>query len=104
MQPQVDEPDCVLQRGGEINFPRFMHMLYITSCKLPGSTVKGQYAAVETSEGDRFTSGKGEQSPLWTQLKVAFKILEEDFKNFDKDGDRFVDYTESRWKQTRLLP
>mmetsp|Transcript_21421 Transcript_21421/g.49699 ORF Transcript_21421/g.49699 Transcript_21421/m.49699 type:complete len:714 (-) Transcript_21421:279-2420(-) len=80
--------------GGEINFPRFMHMLYMITVKLPGSTIKGLYAKKDDSKSDRFAKGRGENSHLWQELKGAFKVLEDDFLRFDKDGDHMVDYVE----------
>jgi len=80
------------QAGKELNFPKFMFLLYQVSCKMPGSTIKGAYSA--KPKADPFAAGVGEKSALWMQLKSAFKVLEEDFVRFDRNGDKMVDYTE----------
>jgi hypothetical protein len=67
-------PEAERQAGGEMNFPRFMHLLYMVSVHLPGSTIKGHYAKKDDDKKNRFINGKGEKSQLWTQLQGAFKV------------------------------
>jgi len=84
-----------VRMGYELSFPSFMHMLYIVSSKLPGNSIKGTFAHKPTMGGNSsFRTGRGEQSALWQSLRHAFKILEADFKSFDRDNDDHVDYTE----------
>mmetsp|Transcript_17739 Transcript_17739/g.44683 ORF Transcript_17739/g.44683 Transcript_17739/m.44683 type:complete len:584 (-) Transcript_17739:108-1859(-) len=78
--------------GKELNFPNFMFMLYQVSCKLPGASIKGRYAA--KPKVDPFAAGVGEKSVLWQELQGAFQVLEDDFVRFDRNGDKVVDYTE----------
>eukprot|EP00283_Hemiselmis_rufescens_P004628 CAMPEP_0173421310 /NCGR_PEP_ID=MMETSP1357-20121228/2466_1 /TAXON_ID=77926 /ORGANISM="Hemiselmis rufescens, Strain PCC563" /LENGTH=715 /DNA_ID=CAMNT_0014384213 /DNA_START=46 /DNA_END=2193 /DNA_ORIENTATION=+ len=85
-------PAAERQQGKEINFPKFMFMLYQVSCKMPGSTIKGVYTS--KPKADPFAAGVGEKSALWQELRGAFQVLEEDFVRFDRNGDNMVDYTE----------
>jgi hypothetical protein len=72
-----------------------MHLLYLVVVNIPDSRIRGLYAQVKDyTVVDKFAKGRGENSPLWKELKMAFKVLEDDFKRFDKDGDFLVDYTE----------
>jgi hypothetical protein len=73
-----------------MDFIGFMHLLYVISCRIPGSTLKAKYIVRDNVK----TGGKGEHSTLWQELKVAFRVLEDDFKNFDSNKDGLVDYTE----------
>lgn len=79
-----------------MSFTAFMHLIYVVSCKLPGSTIKGLYTKRDESMADRFKAGKGQNSFFWQELSKAFKVLEADFVSFDKDGDNYVDYVESK--------
>jgi hypothetical protein len=71
-----------------------MHLLYMVVASMPASKVRGLYIQFRPSTQDRFAQGRGENSQLWKELRVAFGVLETDFKRFDKDGDQVVDYTE----------
>jgi Ca2+-binding EF-hand superfamily protein len=79
----------------ELNFVQFIHTMYIVAAKMPGTTVEGKYICRDVSlprgKGDNpFASGTGERSPLWMGLQDAFKVLEQDFHNFDTDKDGLV--------------
>uniref|UniRef100_A0A7S1HLU3 Calmodulin n=1 Tax=Hemiselmis andersenii TaxID=464988 RepID=A0A7S1HLU3_HEMAN len=85
--------------GGEINFPRFMHMLYICMSKMEGNRVPGKYAspigvAKEEYKKQQASKAKGAESPTWKFLRSAFKVLETDFARFDQSGDNYIDYSE----------
>ncbi len=79
----------------EMNFVQFIHTMYTVAAKMPGSTVEGRYiirdASLPRGKGDNpFTYGTGDRSPLWLGLQTAFKVLEQDFQNFDIDKDGLV--------------
>lgn len=80
----------VIQAATEMDLTDFMHMLYVISCRAPGSSIQGKYIVREQAPGH----GIGAQGSLWNQLRGAFLILQDDFKNFDSNGDGLVDYTE----------
>jgi len=84
------------RRGGRaLKFPSFMHLLYDIMCKYPNSTLLGTYSSLQNKTmNDPLVRGTGEQSVLWQQLVVAFKVLEDDFNRFDTNGDKLVDKTE----------
>jgi hypothetical protein len=64
-------------------------------CKYPNSTLLGTYSSLQNKTmNDPLVRGTGEQSVLWQQLVVAFKVLEDDFNRFDTNGDQLVDKTE----------
>jgi hypothetical protein len=80
----------VAHNQSELDLTQFMHMLYVVSCRAPGSTIQGKYMVREEAP----SLGIGSQGSLWNQLKEAFQVLQDDFKNFDTNGDGLVDYTE----------
>mmetsp|Transcript_17249 Transcript_17249/g.33852 ORF Transcript_17249/g.33852 Transcript_17249/m.33852 type:complete len:712 (+) Transcript_17249:124-2259(+) len=92
----VDEvfPPAEWQAGKELSFPRLMVLLYKVTCRMPGSTVKGRYDKKDLDKVNPFADGTGSKSNLWQELSAAFKVLEDDFCRFDKNGDQMVDFTE----------
>eukprot|EP00961_Rhodomonas_salina_P206431 2786746-Rhodomonas_salina.3 len=71
-----------------------MLLLYEVMVKYPDSTLQGTFSRVGTGAAQESTGGVGQESNMWRDMVVAFKVLEEDFCRFDLDGDQLVDYTE----------
>mmetsp|Transcript_29477 Transcript_29477/g.70910 ORF Transcript_29477/g.70910 Transcript_29477/m.70910 type:complete len:710 (-) Transcript_29477:333-2462(-) len=92
----VDElyPQEQRAAGKELSFPKFMLLLYEVMVKYPDSTLQGTFSRVGTGAAQESTGGVGQESNMWRDMVVAFKVLEEDFCRFDLDGDQLVDYTE----------
>jgi Ca2+-binding EF-hand superfamily protein len=103
-KPIIDKcfPASEVEAGGQLSFPRFMHLLYCCFQEHPDRASGKIYVATGTIKheiGKRMaevTDGGmlGNQSLAWVFLSGAFVVLEKDFSNFDKDNNGYIDYKE----------
>ena len=103
-KPVIDRcfPPSEVERGGQLSFPRFMHLLYCCFQEQSESAYGKKYVAsgnIKHTIGRRraeVTEGSlvGEESVAWIFLNKAFVTLEQDFSKFDKDDNGYIDYKE----------